>query len=60
MTYHQQVERNDVYLQIDIVEFQRVKFNETIILKRLLLRLHFFREIHVSYTKIQTIVFKKT
>jgi hypothetical protein len=60
MTYHQQVERIDVYSQIDIIESQRVKFNETIISERLLLRLHFLREIHVSYTNVQTIAFKKT
>jgi hypothetical protein len=59
MTYHQQVERINVYSQIDIAESQRVKFNETIISKRLLLRLHFLREIHVSYTNVQTIAFKK-
>ncbi len=59
MTYHQQVERIDVYSQIDIIESQRVKFNETIISKRLLFHLHFLREIHVSYTNVQTIAFKK-
>jgi hypothetical protein len=59
MTYHQQIERIDVYSQIDIIKFQRVKFNEMIIWKRLLFRLHFFREIHVSYTNVQTIAFKK-
>jgi hypothetical protein len=59
MTYHQQIERIDVYSQIDIAESQWIKFNEMIISKRLLLHLHFFREIHVSYTNVQTIAFKK-
>ncbi len=49
-----------MYSQIDIVKFQRIKFNEMIILKRLLLYLHFFREIHLSYINVQTIVFKKS
>jgi hypothetical protein len=48
-----------MYSQIDIVESQQVKFNETIISERLLLRLHFFRQTYVSYTNVQTIAFKK-
>jgi hypothetical protein len=49
MTYYQQVERINVYSQINIVKSQRIKFIETIMSKRLLFCLHFFREIHVLY-----------